>query len=602
MTTYFLAFALEGFLGAGVSDGALSPDVSTFSVAAGVQDGKLEDGANAIAVEAKRVREYGFSTSELNRAKQWMAAFYERAYHERDKTESGSFAQECLNYFLEDEPTPGIAYEYALVQQVLPGIAASDTSAMAQSLLADASRVILAVSPQKPDIRIPTDVELQAALASAERTAVTAWNDTTMTRELMERKPAPAAIESRRALESLGVTIVGFANGVEAWLKPTDFKNDQVLFIMDALGGTSLAPPADFLQASLASTYVELSGTGGLKAVDLQKVLTGKLASASPFISLSTHGISGSAAPAQLETALQLLYEKFTAPGDDPDALTMMKRQLQARVANRDQAPGQVFGERLQQVNTSNHFTAQPLTPDRVAALDREKMSGFYHARFSNAADFTFFMVGAFKLEDAIPLLAQYVGSLPSTGRSASQFKDLAIHFPESVQRVRVEALVAARHGLRAATTVLDIALRDILRENLGQTYTVSVGLAQELPQRGNGHVEVSFGAAPENVQAMTDRVLQEIKRLQQEGPSADLTNRAKEAARRNYETALKQNGYWLRRLDSVHLLGTDPADILRRNDRIDAVTPQALQDVFKRYFPFDRSTIVTLVPAQSAP
>src|SRR5438552_371743 len=608
------------FLGAGVSDGALSPGVSTFSVAAGVQDGKLEDGANAIAVEAKRVREYGFSTSELNRAKQWMAAFYERAYNERDKTESGSFAQECLNYFLEDEPTPGIAYEYALVQQVLPGIAASDTSAMAQSLLADASRVILAVSPQKPDIRIPTDVELQAALATAERTAVTAWNDTTMTRELMERKPAPAAIESRRALERLGVTIVGFANGVEAWLKPTDFKNDQVLFIMDALGGTSLAPPDDFLQASFASTYVELSGAGGLKAVDLQKVLTGKLASASPFISLSTQGISGSAAPAQLETALQLLYEKFTAPGDDPDALTMMKRQLQARVANRDQAPGQVFGERLQQVNTSNHYTAQPLTPDRVAALDREKMSGFYHARFSNAADFTFFMVGAFKLEDAIPLLAQYVGSLPSTGRSASQFKDLAIHFPESVQRVRVEKGREPRsqtvvsffadpppdpteqENLAAATTVLDIALRDILRENLGQTYTVSAGLAQELPQRGNGHVEVTFGAAPENVQGMTDRVLQDIKRLQQEGPSADLTNRAKEAARRNYETALKQNGYWLRRLDSAHLLGTDPADILRRNDRLDAVTPQALQDVFKRYFPFDRSTIVTLVPAQSAP
>jgi len=271
-------------------------------------------------------------------------------------------------------------------------------------------------------------------------------------------------------------------------------------------------------------------------------------------------------------------------------------------------------------VNTSNHFTAQPLSPDRVAALDREKMSAFYHARFSNAADFTFFMVGAFKLEETIPLLAQYVGSLPSTGRSASQFKDLAIHFPESVQRVQVEKGREPRsqtvvsffadpppdpteqENLAAATTVLDIALRDILRENLGQTYTVSVGLAQELPQRGSGHVEVSFGAAPENVQAMTDRVLQEIKRLQQEGPSADLTNRAKESARRNYETALKQNGYWLRRLDSVHLLGSDPTEILRRNDRIDAVTPQVLQDVFKRYFPFDRSTIVTLVPAQSAP
>jgi zinc protease len=608
------------FLGAGVSGGALGPGVSTFSVSAGVQDGKLEDGAAAIALEAKRVREYGFSSSELNRAKQWMAAFYERAYNERDKTESGSFAQECLDYFLEDEPTPGIAYEYALVQQVLPGIAPVDTSAMAQSLLADASRVVLAVSPQKPGIRIPTDVELQAALTSAERTAVTAWNDTTTTRELMDRKPALAAVQSRRALDNLGVTIVRFANGVEAWLKPTDFKNDQVLFMMDALGGASLAPPADFLQASLAPTYVELSGTGGLKALDLQKLLAGKLASASPFISLSTHGISGSAAPAQLETALQLLYEKFTAPGDDPDALALMKRQLQARVANRDQAPMQVFGERLEQVNKSNHFTAQPVTPDLVAALDRETMTAFYHARFSNAADFTFFMVGAFKLDQTIPLLAQYVGSLPSTGRSASQFKDLAIHFPESVQRGRVEKGREPRsqtvvsffadpppdpteqENLAAATTVLDIALRDILREDLGQTYTVSVGLEQELPQRGDGHIEVSFGAAPENVQAMSERVMQEIKRLQQEGPSADLTNRAKESARRNYETALKQNGYWLRRLDSAHLLGSDPAEILRRNNRIDAVTPQVLQEVFKRYFPFDRSTIVTLVPAQSAP
>ncbi len=608
------------FLGAGVSGGALGPAVSTFSIAAAVQDGKLEEGAGAIAVEAERVREYGFSLSELNRAKQWMAAFYERAYNERDKTETGSFAQECLAYFLEDEPTPGIAYEYGLVQQILPGISPADTSSMGQSLLAAGSRVVLAVSPQKPGIRIPSDAQLQAALLSAERTAVTAWSDTTTTRELMERKPAAGAVESRRTLETLGVTIVRFANGVEAWLKPTDFKNDQVLFSMNALGGASLAPAADFLEASLAPAYVELSGTGGLKALDLQKLLAGKLASASPFISLSIHGISGSAAPSQLETALQLLYEKFTAPGDDPDALVLMKRQLDARVANRDQAPLQVFGERVGLVNTSNHYTAQPVTPDRVAALTKEKMIAFYRARFSNAADFTFFLVGAFKPEDAIPLLAQYVGSLPSTGRKTSQFKDLAIHFPESVERVRVEKGREPRgqtvisffadpppdpseqENLAAATTVLDIALRDILREDLGQTYTVSVGLDQSLPQRGDGHTMVSFGAAPENVQTMTDRVLQEIKRLQQDGPSADLTNRAKESARRSYETALKQNGYWLRRFEAVLALGDDPAEIVRRHDRINAVTPQTLQDMFRRYFPFDRSTVVTLMPALSTP
>jgi zinc protease len=91
---------------------------------------------------------------------------------------------------------------------------------------------------------------------------------------------------------------------------------------------------------------------------------------------------------------------------------------------------------------------------------------------------------------------------------------------------------------------------------------------------------------------------MKEIKRLQDEGPSADLTQRAKEGAKRNYETALKQNGYWLRRLASMQMLGQNPEEIPRRAERIDAVTPEALKEAFRRYFPMERYTAVTLVPA----
>jgi zinc protease len=313
---------------------------------------------------------------------------------------------------------------------------------------------------------------------------------------------------------------------------------------------------------------------------------------------------------------MQLLYQTFVAPGDDPESFALLKRQLEAMLENRGRSPGQQFGEKLSQVNTSNHYTAQPLTSERLATLDREKMMAFYRQRFSNAADFTFFMVGAFTVEDAMPLLAQYVGALPSTGTRTSQYRDVGIHFPAATERARVEAGREPRgqtvisffadpaadpseqEKVTAATLVLETALRDILREELGQTYTVSVGLSQTLPQRGSGHVEVRFGAAPENIETMTARVMKEIRRMQDEGPSTDLTNRAKETARRNYETALKQNGYWLGRLESVNLLGRDPAEILTRNERIEALTPQILQEMFKRYFPSDRSTIVTLVPA----
>ena len=159
------------FLGAGVSGGGLSRDVvDLHDERAACRTASSRTASASLATEALRVREFGFSASELDRAKKWMAAFYERAYSERDKTESGSFAQEYLNYFLEGEPSPGIEYEYRLVKQLLPTITEADASTMARSLLGDDSRVILATSPQKAGIKVPTEAELQAALTAATST------------------------------------------------------------------------------------------------------------------------------------------------------------------------------------------------------------------------------------------------------------------------------------------------------------------------------------------------------------------------------------------------------------------------------------------------
>jgi zinc protease len=608
------------FLAAGGGHGSLTPEVDTFSLSARVADGGLAAGLRALVVEGKRVRRFGFTASELDRAKRWLLAFYERAYNEREKTESGSFAREYVGYFLDEEPSPGIEYEYRLVRQELPGISLDEVSALARARLGDESQVLLATAPANQAAPAPSADDLRAALEAGEREDVVAWVDEEGARELMTDKPSPGTVVSRRELPTLGVTIVRLSNGVEAWLKPTDFKNDQVLLSMYAQGGTSLASPEAFIDASLSTSYVDLAGAGGLKASDLEKVLAGKLAAVSPYVALSTHGVSGSASPNELETALQLLHLKVTRPGDDPDAFAVLRRQLAAMVANRGRNPRQVFQERLAEVNTSRHYTSAPLTPERVATVDRERMLAFYRARFANAADFTLFVVGAFEVEAVIPQLARYVASLPTSGARTSTFKDLDIRFPAASERAVVElgqeprsqtviSLFAdpssdpsEQEHLIAATTVLETSLRDILREELGQTYTVSVGLAQNLPQRGGGYVAVSFGAAPENIAPMTDRVIAEVRRLQQDGPSADLTTRAKESARRGYETALKQNGYWLRRLESTHLLGRDPEEILTRPARIDAVTPASLQETFRRYFPLDRHTIVTLLPARTQP
>src|SRR5262249_10061636 len=150
------------------------------------------------------------------------------------------------------EPAPGITYEYELVKSVLPGITVSETTEMAKRLLSADNTTLLAISPQKPNIPVPTDAALRSAVADAEKATLSAWSDTSATGVWMAEKPRPATIESRREIPEIGVTVVRLSNGVEMWLKPTDFKNDQVAFDLEAAGGASLAPPADYVEASLA--------------------------------------------------------------------------------------------------------------------------------------------------------------------------------------------------------------------------------------------------------------------------------------------------------------------------------------------------------------
>lgn len=605
------------FLGAGAYESALSPTVSAFALGASVEEGRIPEALAALEIETNRVQQHGFGPAELERAKKWWLASYERAYNERDKSESGGYAQEYVSHFLQGEPAPGIEYEYRLAQQLIPSISAGDVGEIAKELFADRGRVLIATAPQKTGAAVPTEAQLRAAIEKADAVAVTPWNDAGTGRALLEEPPDPGAVVNRREVPALGVTVVTFANGVEAWLKPTDFKNDEVLFSLAARGGASTAPPDKYVEAMLAPALVQVSGVGGHRAVDLQKLLAGKLARASAGIALSTHSISGSARPGDLETGLQLLYLTFTDPGNDAEAFDNIRKQLDAMYANRAQNPNLLFGEKVAQVNTGGHYTAEPVTRERLAKLDRDAMIQFFKDRFSNAGAFTFMMVGAFTVDEALPLVARYVGALPSSGKAApARPQDVGLAFPKSIERATVtkgrepkvttvisffadppqDALEVTK--LSAATDVLEIGLRDILREELGETYSVGVGFSQDLFQRGGGHVGISFTAAPENLEKMSARVMEEVRRLQKDGPSEDLVNRARESALREHETGMKQNSYWLSRLQAARLLDRDPvAHILEREQRIMAVTVPAVHAMFRQYFPMDRYTVVTLEP-----
>jgi zinc protease len=603
------------FLAASAGSDTLGRTTQAASLSARVQDGRIPQGLTGLAQEVARIRQHGFGAAELDRAKREMMASYERSYNERDKVESPGLTAELIRHFLNGEAAPGIERELALLKQFLPTITADEIATAARDMFAESNRVVIATAPEKPGLTAVTETALGDAIRSGTTAAVTPWRDEITARELMAAKPKPGTVRSRREIPEIGVTVLTLSNGVDVWLKPTDFRNDQISFTSFAPGGLSLATPENYVNATLASSLVGLSGVGGLSPVDLNKLLAGKVANASSSIGTYSQSVSGSASPRDLETALQLAHLRFTSPNRDPAAFDLMKRQLETALANQEQSPAFAYSERLSAINTMNHYTSRNPRLEDIGKLDPERMMQFYQQRFANAANFTFFFVGAFKVDEITPMLTTYLASLPSTGKPDSKRGDLKIQFPsktvqETVVRGREPRSQTAitffantgieefeDHRLQAATQVLQAKLRDILREQLGGTYSVSVGYGSTSPEPGYGTVSVRFGSSPENVEPLTKAVMAEIDRLRREGPSAADVNAVKEAEKNDIQTSLRRNEYWLNSLSAMFQLGRDPKRILQRIERADSLSVENVHAAFRKYFPADRNTIVTLMP-----
>ncbi len=607
------------FLGASAGGDVLGRTVEASVMSARAADGRIAEGLTALGQEAARIRQHGFGPAELDRAKKDTLAAYERMYNERTTSESPGLAAELIRHFLEGEPVPGMAAEYEMAKRFVPSMTAEETAAAARRLLESGTRTVVVTAPQKEvgqaGQAAPTEAAVRSALSKGEDAPVAAWRDDMGGRELMAKRPEPGTAKAKREIPELGVTVLTLSNGVEVWLKPTDYKNDQVLFTAYARGGLSLASPQEYQEADLATALVDMAGVGGFTPVELDKLLSGKLASANPYIADYTHGVTGSSTPRDLETALQLMFLSFTAPNRTAESFALLQKRLQAALVNRDQNPQAVFGERLSEINTSGHYSAKPLKVGDLQNLRSERMLSFYDARFSNAADFTFFFAGTFSVDQIAPLVERYIGGLPSKGAAASKIGTMRVQFPaapvrESVrkgQEPKSQTVMSyfaetglgefEMHRLRAAIGVLDMRLRELLREELGGTYGVGVGYSNTQPVPGYEFVQVSYGSAPENVETMVAAVQKEMERLKATPPTEDEIQKVKELEKRDLETAVRTNSYWTGSLQTIHIFGWDPLSITRRAARTESLTPANVHQQFTKAVSTTRRTVVTLLP-----
>jgi zinc protease len=604
------------FLFAGTSSGAMVRSRNVYSQFAAVPEGGAARGLDALLDEVERVDRHGFTEAELARQKKEYLRGYEQAWRERDKQPHGVFARELRDRFLEGEPAPGIERELDLVRRLLPGIPLDEVNGLAREWIRDRDRVVLYGGPEAAVAPPPTEADLLAALA--ERREVEPWVDQVRQGPLVATPPEPGEVASERTLEEIGVTEWTLSNGVRVVLKPTDFKNDEVLLAGFSPGGTSLAADGDDASASVAATLLDVGGLGEFSLTELEKALAGTVAGADAFLGEMEEEVSAHASPEDLETMFQLLYLRFTSPRFDPDAIRSWIDRQRALLEHRAASPEVAFADEMARALSRDHPRRRPWTAERIGEIRPEQAAAFYRERFADASDFTFVLVGSFELDRIRPLVLTWLGGLPSNGRRES-WRDLGVRPPEQVVEVRVRKGLEPRaqvrivftgeaewsrqalHDIGSLALALRIRLREVLREEMGATYGVGVGGSIQRWPTGLFSFSVGFGCAPENVEEMARTAFAEIQAVKRDGLGEDYVAKVREAQTRRREVDLRENGFWLGALATYTRHDLDPRRILAYEELVGSVTTASLRESARRYLPEDRYVIGVLLPEPEA-
>jgi zinc protease len=602
------------FITAHAAQGDLVRSAESFSLTAIVADNGIQRGLKALLTEGERVKRFGFLQSELDRAKKDLQRGIEQAYAEREKTNSSVYADSYVSSFLQSEPSMSVEYHLAAITRFLPTVTLAEVNELAGEWMTDGNRALVTTSPDKPGILNPTRSELLLAFDSVKRAGIAAFTETAPSQRLVEKDPVAGRVVFERQVKEIGVTEWKLSNGVRLLLKPTDFNADQVSFTAYSPGGASLLADSVYVAASAADLIPLTSGVGKFSVVDLQKFLAGKQVSVSPNIDDLSEGFFGGASQRDVETMLQLVYLYFTEPRLDTALVNTFLGRFRGVLANRSASPEAAFSDTLQVTMAQHSIREQPVSAAILDQIDPFKSYGFYKERFSDGSGFTFVFVGNFNVDSIKPLIEKWLGGLPSTGKKET-WRDTGIRPPTGVVERVVKkgaepkartALVFTgpfeytrqnRYHLSALAELLNIKLREALRENLGGTYGVSVSPSAFRDPEPSYRFTIGFGSAPERLEALTEAAFAQIDSVKKFGTTSEYLNKVKEAALRGRETALKQNDYWRSQLSTFDQSGWPLAEIPNGDRLINSLTVQDLQRAATKYLRRDKYVRVSLYP-----
>ena len=590
------------FVGAGSYYGELVKEKDAFVAVYLAKQGQEVEAYKDLLTQLEKMRRYGFTHAELDRVKKETLSAYEKSYNERNTVRNIRYAQEYIRHYLDAEPVTGIAWEYEMIQQILPALNVEMLNQIAQNLVTDKNLIISFQAPEDNSVVLPTEAEAVALLAEVKNEEIEAPVEEAIRENLVETTPKAGKIKKTAHNESLGVTEWTLSNGVRVMVKPTTFKQDEILFYAFSQGGRSLVATENLPSAVLATDVVELGGLADMSTTDLQKALTGKRVSISPSISAYSENLNGSSTIKDLETLLQLNYLYFTAPRRDEESFQTLMSILESQLANRDKNPKVAFSDSVQMMASNYSERTMILNKELLSKVSLDKALEIYKARFANPADFTFFFIGNVDPTDKTfqSQICTWLGGL-KTSKKLEKAADDKVRVAMGIQKNyftrQMETKTASNRiqytsyempytlandlNMEMIGRILSTRYLESIREREGGSYGVGCGGWMNRQPVASAILAMQFDTDPEKQEKLMNIIHEEVMTIVENGPLATDLQKEKESLLKDFEEDLEKNGYWEEILTNYYKNGINY--ITDYKAAVEAITAETVQETLKK-------------------
>lgn len=602
------------FVGAYAYNGSMLKARDGFNLIVLPKQGKELEGMKALMLEAEKMKRFGFTNAEIERAKTNMLKNFEKSYNERDNQKSQRLAQEYIRHYLDNEAIPGIETEYQIVQSVLPMLTADAINQVAKSYVTDENLIIGVSAPEKAEVKVPTQAQILATLADVKKAELKAKAEEVLNKPLLDKTPKAGTVTKVTKNAALETTEMMLSNGIKLVFKPTTFKKDEISMSAFSQGGLSkVANIADLPSAMMAAGIVQANGIGNFNATELSKVLTGKIASVNPYITTYQEGMGGKSSIKDFETMLQLVYLHFTQPRKDDNSFTALKNMYRTSLANAEKNPNKAFSDSVRMTLSGHDPRVILQSLKMLDKVSQDKALEIYKQRFANPADFTFMFVGNIdpNNKETQKLLATYLGGLKTNPKVKETYNKVYRDTPKgkvnnyftremqtkkASNRIQYSGVMSYNITndvlMDAIGEILSMRYLESIREKEGGSYGVGVRGSLSNTPKEQASVLMQFDTDPEKQEKLMGIIHAEVSEIVKNGPRLDDLSKVKENMLKQYAQDVEQNDWWMSTLSNYY------QDKLNyRTDykaAVEALTPQTIQKALKSLV--DQGNVIEVV------